>query len=129
MTNDTLFGSRILKVNFEDGRDAEMTIHQLKLRQYQSAFPLLDDEIGLVALAAGTHRGVIEALHPKSFEAAWAALKEVNADGFFIWSERQMERGAAGMRNLPPALLEKLLASGKRSPSSPPSPPSPPTAA
>ena len=104
-----------------------MTIHQLKLRQYQQAFPLLDDELGLVALASGSTRGVIEALHPKSFEAAWRALQEVNADGFFCWSARQMERGAASMKNLPPELLEKVLAQG-RSASSRPSPASPPTA-
>jgi hypothetical protein len=121
MNNDTLFGQRTLHVKFEDGRDAEMTIHQLKLRQYQQAFPLLDDEIGLVALAAGAARGVIEALHPKSFELAVAALQEVNSEGFFTWSERQMARGAKSMKNLPPEMLEKVLAATqKRSPSSMP---------
>jgi hypothetical protein len=129
MTNDTLFGQRVLNVTFEDGHTAEMTIKQFKLRQYQQAFPLLDDEIGLVALAAGAARGVIEGLHPKSFEAAVAAVKEVNADGFFIWCGRQMERGAASMRNLPPELLEKVIAQTKRSPLSTSSPLLPPTAA
>jgi hypothetical protein len=126
MTNDTLFGSRILPVTFEDGRTAEMTIKQFKLRQYQQAFPLLDDEIGLIALGAGVARGVIEALHPDSFEAAYTALKEVNAQGFFIWSARQMERGAASMKNLPPELLEKMMAKNPTLPM--PSPPLPPSA-
>ena len=130
MQNDTLFGQRVLTVTFEDGRTAEMTIKQFRLKQYQQAFPLLDDELGLVALGAGVARGIIEALHPKSFEAAYAALKEVNADGFFIWSARQMERGAASMKNLPPELLEKVIAqSQRRSPLLPPSPLSPPAAA
>lgn len=109
MSNDTLFGSRTLPVTFEDGRTAEMVIKQFRVKQYQQAFPLLDDEMGLVALAAGCVRAEVEALHPKSFEHAYAALKEVNAEGFFIWSQRQMERGAAGMRNLPPELLEKVI--------------------
>jgi hypothetical protein len=129
MTNDTLFGSRILKVQFEDGREAELTIRQFKLRQYQAAFPLLDDEIGLVALAAGTARGVVEAMHPKSFEAAYAAVKEINAEGFFIWSARQMERGAAGLRNLPPEMVERIIVAGKKPTSATPSPLSPLNAA
>jgi len=128
MINDTLFGQRVLNVTFEDGHTAEMTIKQFKLRQYQQAFPLLDDEIGLVALATGAARGVIEGLHPKSFEAAVAAVKEVNADGFFIWSERQMARGAASMRNLPPELLERVIAQSKRSASLTPLPLLPPSA-
>lgn len=129
MSNDTLFGGRTLSVTFEDGRPGEMTIKQFRLRQYQQAFPLLDDEIGLVALASATARGLVEALHPKSFEAAYAAVKEVNADGFFIWSARQMERGANSMRNLPPELLEKVMARGKPSILMTQSPPSPPNAA
>lgn len=128
MTNDTLFGQRVLNVTFEDGHTAEMTIKQFKLRQYQQAFPLLDDEIGLVALAAGAARGVIEGLHPKSFELAIAAVKEVNADGFFIWSERQMARGAANMKNLPAELIERVIAQSKRSPLLTPLPFSPPPA-
>lgn len=137
MNNDTLFGSRVLQVTFEDGRAGEMTIHQFRLKQYQQAFPLLDDELGLVALAAGSTRGVIEALHPKSFEAAYTALKEVNAEGFFTWSERQMARGAANLRNLPPEMLERVLQNqvARKPPMDPtsrwsmPSPLSPPNAA
>jgi len=122
MSNDTLFGSRILPVVFEDGRKADLVVSQFRVKQYQQAFPLLDDEIGLVALAAKCTRAEVEALHPESFEEAVKALKEVNEKGFFIWSARQMERGAAGMRNLPPELVEKVIArsqSAKQSPLSP----------
>jgi hypothetical protein len=128
MSNDTLFGSRTLHVTFEDGRKAEIKISQFRLRQYQQAFPLLDDELGLVALASNNPRGVIEALHPASFEEAIKAVREVNAEGFFTFAERRMERGAASMRNLPPEILERLL-QAKRFPSPPLSPPSPPIAA
>jgi hypothetical protein len=127
MQNDTLFGQRVLQVVFEDGREAELTIKQFRLREYQAALQLIEDEIGLVTLACGGKRGVVEALHPKSFELAYAALKEVNAEGFFTWSERQLARGAANMRNLPPEMVERMLA--KFVPSAKPLPGSPPSAA
>jgi hypothetical protein len=103
-----------LKITFQDGREAEITIQQFRVKQYQQAFPLLDDEIGLVAMASGNPRGVIEELHPDSFEQAVAAMKEVNEKGFSTWAGRQMERGAAAMRNLPPDLLEKFITNNTR---------------
>jgi hypothetical protein len=107
--NDTLFGQRVLPVKYEDGRDGELTVTQFKLKQYPAAVLALDDELALVALATGGQRGVIEALHPTSFEAAIAAVKEVNADGFFRFAARQMERAAENLKNLPPDMVEKLL--------------------
>ena len=124
--NDTLFGRRILPVKYEDGHAGELEISQLKLRQYQQAFPLLDDEIGLVALCCGKPRGVIEALHPDSYEAAHATMKEVNGRGFFIFAARAMERASQNLRALPPEMLEKIMARGLTS--SPPSRPLPPPA-
>ena len=123
MSNTTLFGKKTLSVKYEDGRAGELDIHQLKLRQYSAALPLIDDEIGLVALCSGGQRGVIEALHPDSFEAAIAAVKEVNEKGFFTYAGRAMERAARNLKNLPPEILEKVLARGASSMLSPASPP------
>lgn len=128
MSNDTLFGQRILNVTFEDTRTAEMVIKQFRVKQYQQAFPLMDDEIGLIALASGNVRGFVEMLHPKSFEEAIKAVQEVNAEGFFVWSARQMERGAKAMQSMPAELLERAMKMPGRGSALPtPSPSSPRT--
>ena len=122
MSNTTLFGKKTLQVKYEDGRDGELDIHQLKLKQYQLALPVMEDEIGLVALCSGKPRGVIEALHPDSFEAAYAAVKEVNEKGFFTFADRALERAARNLKSLPPEMLTKVLAQ-RSLPASPGSPP------
>ena len=115
----TLFGGRDLPVKFEDGKEAILTVRQLRLRDYQKALLVMDDEIGLTALVCDAKRGVIEALHPDSYEAAFKAVQEVNKEGFFVFAARQAERAAVNLRNLPPELVEKMISS-RLSPISPP---------
>ena len=116
---ETLFGGRELPVKLEDGRDATVTVRQLRLRDYPGAFALLDQEFKFVALACDTKPALIEALHPESYERVFAAVKEINKEGFFVYAARQAERAQENLRNLPPALVERLISS-RLSPTSPP---------
>lgn len=125
--NTTLFGGCEIKALFEDGRAETLNVRQFKLREYQSLFPLMDDEIGLVARAISKPRNVVETLSPESYEALFTAVKEANAKGFFLFAARQLERGAATLRSLPAEVVEQVLARGKAA-SSLPSPILPPPA-
>lgn len=107
----TLFGKKVVEVIFEDSRQGEFTVNQLKLKDYPAAMKLLDDEFGFAAIVCGVNRGLIEALHPESYERVNAAVREVNANGFFTYAARQNERAAENLRNLPPELIEKMISS------------------
>lgn len=122
----TLFGGADVAVTFEDGRAATLKVRQFKVREYRALFPLLEDEIGLCARATDQPRAAVESLAPASFEAVYATMREVNGGGFFCFARRQLERGAENLRNLPPDMVEKIMA--RASASSAPSPLLPPPA-
>lgn len=106
-----MFGSRVLPVKHEDGKTGEVTVKQLKLRDYQVAYKLLDDEIGLTAFICGLKKEEIEKLHPESYETVFAAANELNAGGFFTYADRQAERAAENLKLMPKEIIEKLISS------------------
>lgn len=112
----TLFGGAQIKVVFADSREDDFKVRQFKVKEYQAAFRLIDDEIALVALACDKPRQVIEELTPESYELAHAKMREVNLAGFFEFAARTMKQNAANLAALPPATLEKVLANKFRSP-------------
>lgn len=117
--SNTLFGSRVLPVKRNDQSDVEITIHQILLKDYPKAIVLMEDEIGLNALACGLTRTAIEELSPVSYNAVHLAVQEVNRDGFFSYAARQAERAKQNLLVLPPGMLEKIISS-KLPPASPP---------
>jgi hypothetical protein len=105
----TLFGGKTFTVTFEDDTSGEITVRQFKVREYATVFPVADNEIELLARACSVPRQKIETLRPESYELLQAALQEVNAQGFFAYAARQMERAQSSLKNLPPAMLEKIM--------------------
>lgn len=129
--NDTLFAGRLITVTLLDGTTAEFKVHQLSLAQYERAFALLDDEITLTAFICGHDLKWAENLKPESYEQVYAVAQEVNARGFFVWSQRRKqreqvvhERNLAAMAQLPPEVVKLAMQVGSAS-SSPSGSPGP----
>ena len=132
--NYTFFRGKTVSVVLEDGVTAIFTVRQFRLREYKALLPKTGDEIELVAAACGKTRAEIEAVQPASYEALYAALKEVNADGFFTFAARRMADGQREIQNmldagLPADKVMDMLAAAGRAISSTPSRPLPPPAA
>ena len=119
-TFTTLHGFHVVSITLEDGSPAEVKVRQIRLREYQTAFRLMDNEPALVALVTQQTQQQVEAWSPESFEAVYTKLQEVNAAGFFTFAARQLERAAQQMRNLPGVMVEKILAAGQAKQASPP---------
>lgn len=109
----------MVAVTFNDGTAADVKVRQLPLAEYEKAFGLFNDEMGLTALIAnqpkawliggpgsdvpGLESGATQdsrlqtrdsqsGVTPESYEALRAAAEEVNQAGFFAWSARRSER-------------------------------------
>ena len=132
MKTDTLHGGRNLTVLFNNGSRNEITVRQIKLGEYQRAFPLIGDEMKLVAFATVMPQNtpdpsdyVIEEINPEHYEAVRAAVWEVNAKGFFVYAARQRDANRADLKEMPPEVIKALterITSTLRTPS-PTSPP------
>lgn len=123
--NNTLFGGRLVTVRYGDNHTEDIRVRQLPVADYESAYKLLNDEIGLTALICGrkkewlTAREESAAISPESYEALYLAAKEVNGQGFFVWSVRQAEldrvaqaRMLSSIAHLPPEALNQIVAMG-----------------
>lgn len=107
--NDILFAGRAITLKLLDGSSVETRVRQLSLKEYERAFTLLDDEIALTAFMCGDGhtKDFADNIAPESYEALYAVAQEVNAKGFFVWSERRVKKAQAEHeRNL--AMMEKL---------------------
>jgi hypothetical protein len=111
-TNITLFGGRKATVKFNDGRTEEITVHQLKLRDYEAAFRKINDEIDLTAFICGKGKEWLTGAKEDGsdgivafsidgglvgYEELHACCREVNKLGFFVWSKRRVDREQAQM--------------------------------
>ena len=105
---DTLLG-RTVPVKFEDGTAGEIVVHQLRIVEYKKAFPVIGDEVAIVAMATDQTKARIESLTPESYEVLQAAVQEVNANGFFIYAGRQMAATAKNLSALPADVLQAAL--------------------
>jgi len=132
---DTLFGGRLVTAAFENGESAPVRVRQLRLAEYEKALALEPDEIAFVLFACDLGAGgpmPASPPTPKSYEALYAAVREVNAEGFFPYSRRRAERAAqeqkatlAMMADLPPETIKLAMEKGltqqqSRSPTSSP---------
>ena len=101
----TLFGGKEINVVHDGGKTGTLTVRQFKLVEYPRLLPLLDNEMELCAAACmnGDSRSSslrdIQSLTPESYEAVYAAVREVNAKGFFTWSARQLQKGNEAIAN------------------------------
>lgn len=119
----TLFGKKEIEVTFNDGRQETLAVRQFIVAEYPRLLPSASDEIGLCALACGKPRKLIETLTPASYEAVFQAMREANAEGFFTYADRQIK---TNLKNLPPAMLEKLISGAGNSSTPSPTVPPPP---
>ena len=131
--NDTLFAGREISVTLDGGTTETFTVRQFRLREYQKLLPIVADEIALVAAACGKTKADIELVRPDSYELLHAAMREVNAAGFFTYTARQEAAGKREIQSMldagiPAERIMQLLTAG-RSISSTPSRPLPPGAA
>ena len=100
---ETLFGGRLITITREDGSTEEIRVRQLPLADFEKAFALLDDELGLVALICGKDKAWLngtppdykDGVSPESYENLHAAAREVNLRGFFSFSDRRQVREQA----------------------------------
>jgi len=127
---DTLWPRRLTLAR-ADGAPCEIDLRPLPLRDYDRAWAALDDEFSLAAVCTGWSRDQVLELAPDSFEQLMAAIRDVNARGFFAWSARRQARIAEAARTnmeaiaaLPPELAREILANAISQSSSPQRPPS-----
>lgn len=93
----------------EDGTSVEVKVRMLRLREYAHAMALLDREMELVAYVCGITAVQLQELAPESYEALVVKVREVNKDGFFSYSARQVERANESLRMLPQEVWERVL--------------------
>lgn len=123
-----LFGGKLVAVVFEDGTTNNISVRQLKLADYESAFAIADDEIAITAFccrlpdpaAKPFTRPWALTLTPESYELLQATAQEVNAKGFFAYAERRKQKLSvenrdmlAAMGNLPPETLKLAMELGR----------------
>jgi hypothetical protein len=123
----TLFGSTQIMITREDGTAEEVRVRQLRLVEYQPALKLVGDEMAITGFctslndtpAAPCNKDFILQLHPKSYEALVAKVREVNAEGFFYYAaRRQADEDAINARwlkqaaDLPPEVLKAAFERG-----------------
>lgn len=123
--NDTLWPRRLTLAR-ADGAQCEMELRPLPLREYDRAWAAMDDEFAFAAVCTGCSRDQILELAPDAFEALMAAIRDINARGFFAWSARRQARIAEAARvnmeaiaALPPELAREILANAISPSSSP----------
>ena len=100
--------SKTVAVTFDGGRTEDMTVNEIKLKDYGTALKCVGDEFGLVALACGRPRTVITELEPASYELVQAAVWMQNEKGFFAYAQRQGRLGAEMLSRMSPETLEAL---------------------
>lgn len=100
----TLKGGATLTVLLENETMQELHIRQLRVRDYDDAFPVYDNEIRLLALACDKPEDFIKELTPESFDSAVAHLNEINK-GFFGYAQRQMDKLTKRLNGMAPHVI------------------------
>jgi len=104
--SDTLRGGREMTVTLETGHTEQIVVSQIKVRDYDKAFNVIDDNTKLIALACERPEKWVLNLSPESYGDLEEALYEVNSSGFFRSAVRQMQQRAA---MFPPDLRQAML--------------------
>lgn len=89
---NTLLNGVEVTVSKNDGSQEVVTVRQFKVKEYDSAFSKIDDEIGLVALAIDKPLDFVGEVSPESYEELQSKVREINEKGFFVYSSRKQER-------------------------------------
>lgn len=114
---ETLTGKLTLSLTKEDGSTITAEVSQIKLRDYERAFLLTDDEFAITAIASGLTKSQVLDLIPKDYEQLCSAVKEVNKDGFFAYSARRFAQVMDKMSRVSPEVIK--LAAERPSTTSP----------
>jgi hypothetical protein len=130
MNASTLFGGRPLLVIYEptdanlEPRREEIRVRQIKLKDYERGFALIDDEIALAAFCVdpGRDKDWVETLTAESYEELHTVVEEVNAKGFFVYAARRsqqlkadQERTITAMAGMSPEAMRLAYEIGSRS--------------
>jgi hypothetical protein len=137
-TLTTLFGGVDFQVIYEDGTGETVRVRQLRLVEYEKAWPLISDEFAIAAFCASlpatpsvpcTKEWAMK-LHPAIYEKLLAKVREVNEEGFFTFAARKQAaqeeidlRFIKQAAELPPEFLVEAMRLGTTiSPQSSPRP-------
>ncbi len=110
MKTDTMHGGRDLTVVFNDETKREIKVRQIKVGEFNTAFPLLADEAKLVAFTTGLTEAELNEVVPEYYELLRAAVWEVNEKGFFPRAARMREQNVAAFKELPPEMQKEKIA-------------------
>jgi hypothetical protein len=89
---ETLIGGRDVVAKFLDGSTETVRIQQFKIRRMDEYLKTIDDEPARIELAADKPKGWADNLTPDSHTELLAATEGLNADTFFAWLRRRVER-------------------------------------
>jgi hypothetical protein len=101
--NIILFGGKNITINFEPVADPaaeggyrapaaeEIKVRQIPVCEYESGFPLVNDESALVGFLCAKNKPWAFTLTPESHEEVLKTGREVNAKGFFSSCQRRTE--------------------------------------
>ncbi len=129
----TLNGGQMLTVNFEpptpdapNPEPQQIKVRQIPVRDYETGFQFIDDEVALVGFLCGRDKAWALTLTPESFELVLVNGRRVNEKGFFHFCQRRTERAEKQnaamigmMATLPPDVLKLAMETGlaKQNPS------------
>jgi len=123
-----LFGGQDLAIIYEDGTAETVRVRQLRIGEYEKAFPLIGDEFAITAFCTSLsatpsqpcNKDWILKLSPASYESLFATMQKVNGQGFFTFAARkQAAQEAESLRwmknaaELPPEVLAAAMERGQ----------------
>ncbi len=109
MLNKSISVSIIL----DDGTTSTVEVRQLPVKEYEAAFLLNDDELGLTAKFCGKIKDWIYTVSPESYESLVATSKEVNA-AFFGYATRRYQEQTARLAAVPQEVLAKFASASEK---------------
>lgn len=89
---EILNGGREMTARMIDGTTEAVFLKQLPIRQLQRYLESIDDEAARIELVAGKPSGWADKLKVESHVELLAAAEGLNADTFFAWLRRRVER-------------------------------------
>src|SRR5689334_18664496 len=112
-----LKGGQSVEVMYEDDSSSEVFVRQLPLRDYESAFLKIDDEMEITALICGKDKAWVMTIQPESYEQLRKVALEVNEKGFFVYADRRKEELTRRVSSLSPDMLKAAMSHLNPSPS------------
>lgn len=110
MKTETLLGGASHDITLADGTTATVKVRQIRLKEYEAAARIADQEFRLVELVCDQPAGWVETVSPESYELLATEMRRLNPS-FFAWQGRKR---ADLYRNLPPAVLDRAVAEATR---------------